>query len=525
MIESLAPIVVFSYNRPDHLCRTLEALAKNDLANQSVLYIYCDGAKPDASDEQKERIAKNREVARSTKGFKEVHVVEREKNVGLKNNIVGAVTEIVNRYGRIITLEDDVVSSVGFLKYMNDALELYKDEEKVMHVSAYFYANKNVLPETFFYRVPYPGGGWGTWKRAWDHYNDDSAALYEYWKTRWDEFNVFGGTSLQRQLEDNFTGRINTWFVKWHAVVLQLGGMTLFPKKALTTNIGFDGSGSNCYVTNKFYIEHPQEHVDVYRIPIIENKKAARIARVFKSGHWYSKRNRMLFLKKITRKWDLLQDCISYVVKEVKWKDRSKYGLWDRTATMMKPVDTSALHNLYLYPYARVQPGLRLISYTGKLIVKKYAVCSANALVITGNHVPTVGIPQFYLGTSHINDKESDIIIEEGAWVGAHTTLLCGAKIGRGAVIGASSLVNKEIPPYAVAVGSPARIIATTFTMEQILEHEKIVFRIEERMSKEDLQELFETHFKGLRAIGTDVIDQGNEEAVKRIIEEIAAYR
>ena len=523
MNENLAPIVVFSYNRPDHLRRTLEALAKNEWADRSVLYVFCDGPKADASPEQKERIARNREVARSITGFRELHVVEREKNVGLKNNIVGAVTEIVNRYGRIITLEDDVVSSVGFLRYMNDALELYKDDEKVMHVSAYFYANKETLPETFFYRVPYPGGGWGTWKRAWDHYSDDSAALYEYWKTRWDEFNVFGGTSLQQQLEDNFTGRINTWFVKWHAVLLQMGGMSLFPKKALTTNIGFDGSGSNCYVTDKFYIEHPLEHVNVYRIPVVENKKAAKIARIFKSGHWYSKRNRVRFLQRITRKWKLLQECISYVVMEVKWKDRKKYGLWDRTATMMKPVDTSALHNLYLYPYSRVQPGLRLISYTGKFIVKKYAVCSANALVITGNHVPTVGIPQYFLGTAHINDKESDIVIEEGAWVGAHATLLRGARIGRGAVIGASSLVNKEIPPYAVAVGSPARIIATTFTKEQILEHEKKIFPVEERMTEEELDVLFDTYFKGLRAIGTDVTDPRDEETIKKISQEIAA--
>lgn len=297
----LAPIVVFSYNRPDHLRRTLEALAKNDLAEQSVLYIYCDGAKADATEEQKQRVAENRRVAHSTTGFKELHVVERERNVGLKDNIIGAVTEIVNRYGCIITLEDDVVSSVGFLKYMNDALEVYKDEEKVMHISAYFYANNKKLPETFFYEVPYPGGGWATWQRAWQYYSDDTAALYDYWKSRWDKFNIYGGTALQRQLEDNYTGKISTWFVKWHAIVLKMGGLTLFPKKSLTTNIGFDGSGTNCYITNKFYIDHLQEYIKVEPIPIKPNRKAARIARVFKNGHWYSKGNRKNLINRIIR--------------------------------------------------------------------------------------------------------------------------------------------------------------------------------------------------------------------------------
>lgn len=224
-----------------------------------------------------------------------------------------------------------------------------------------------------------------------------------------------------------------------------------------------------------------------------------------------------MFWKNIAKKIQSLKEGISYAIMETKWRDRSKYGLWDETATMMKPVDMSALHNLYIHPYARVQPGLRLISYTGKFIVKKFAVCSANALVITGNHVPTVGIPQFFLGTSHINDKEKDIVIGEGAWVGAHTTLLSGAMIGRGAVIGASSMVNKEIPPYAVAVGSPAKVIATTFTLEQVIEHEKKVFPAEERLDEAYLRSLFETQYKGLKAIGTDVINPSDQEAAAHV--------
>lgn len=205
-------------------------------------------------------------------------------------------------------------------------------------------------------------------------------------------------------------------------------------------------------------------------------------------------------------KWSLLKQCISFVVMENKWRDRSKYGLWSETATMHKPVDLSALQNLYLYPYSRVQPGLRFISYSGKLILKPFAAIGADILVVTGNHTPTIGIPQFFLGTSHINDAESDIVIEESAWVGARTTLLKGAKIGRGAVIGACSLVNKEIPPYAVAVGVPAKVIATTFTIDQILEHEAKLFPESMRYSREYLTNLFETQYKGLRSIGTDNI-------------------
>lgn len=297
----LAPVVAFSYNRPDHLRRTLEALSKNDLASESVLYIYCDGPKPDATEEQRQKIIANREVAHAAAGFKEVNVVERDGNFGLKNNIVGAVTEIVNQYGRVVTLEDDVISSVGFLKYMNDALETYQDENQVMHVSAYMYPHKCKLPDTFFYPVPYPGGGWATWRRAWNCYNDNTQELYEYWKDKWDVFDVFGGDYLSKQLKKNLDGSMNTWFVKWHAVMLQKGALSLFPGRSLTNNIGFDDMATHCYVTNKFDVA-PTDYVNVMKLPLQVNKKASRVIYDFYQGHWYNRRRRKALLIRIKQK-------------------------------------------------------------------------------------------------------------------------------------------------------------------------------------------------------------------------------
>ena len=109
-MNNLAPIIVFCYNRPDHLEQTLDALSRNELADQSTLYIYCDGPKDGASEEMRQKIADVRQVARKRQWCKEVHVVEREENVGLMNNIVGAVTEIVNKHGRVLVLEDDMLT-------------------------------------------------------------------------------------------------------------------------------------------------------------------------------------------------------------------------------------------------------------------------------------------------------------------------------------------------------------------------------------------------------------------------------
>lgn len=322
----LAPVVIFAYNRPDHLRRTLDALSKNELAEDSILYIYCDGPKalatsaeiidneiqrsarrvfsgsPEEYNEYCRSIKECLELAQSQTWPKELHVIARETNWGLAKSIVGAVTEIVNHYGRIISLEDDIVTSKGFLRFMNDALEMYKDDDKVMHVSAYMFPHKKRLPQTFFYPVPYPGGGWATWKRAWDFFSDNTKELYDYWSNRWNEFNINGGSFYQKQLEDNLHGRASTWFVKWHAVVLQRGGLTLYPGQSLTTNIGFDSTATNCTPTNRYYIYNLANSVTVSRSPIKINKRCGRVIYDFYQGHWYNRRRRNAFMHRITSK-------------------------------------------------------------------------------------------------------------------------------------------------------------------------------------------------------------------------------
>lgn len=296
-MNNLAPIVVFAYNRPDHLRQTLEALAKNDLASESVLYIYCDGAKKNASVDCKVRISEVRCLAKQQSWAKKTYVIESPYNRGLADSIIGGVTEIVNKYGRVIVLEDDMITSKGFLKYMNDALEIYKDEEKVMHITGYMFPIKKRLPETFFYEVPHCWS-WATWQRAWKYFSNDIDSLYNYWKNDWNTFNHWGEADLQRQLEANYKGTLYTWYVKWHAVVLKMGGLTLWPRKALVYNIGCDGTGENC--SNWHGLDTPSraEYINVEHLDrIAESHRAYRLIKDFNYGHWYNRRRRTAFLK------------------------------------------------------------------------------------------------------------------------------------------------------------------------------------------------------------------------------------
>lgn len=293
---TLAPIILFCYNRPWHVEQTLIALSNNELADQSVLYIYCDGPKENATEEQIEKIKEVRKVVRKENWCKEVYIIEAEKNKGLADSIIGGVTEIVNQYGKVIVLEDDMITSPFFLKYMNNALDLYENEEKVMHITGYMFPINKKLPDSFFYQVPHCWS-WATWKRSWKYFSNDIDELYKYWSKDWKIFNKWGWTDLQEQLEKNYQRTLYTWFIKWHAIVLRMNGLTLYPKMSLVQNIGFDGSGENCSIVTKYDVTLHTNEICLQRIPIKENKRIASYIKIWNSGHWYSKRYRKQWLK------------------------------------------------------------------------------------------------------------------------------------------------------------------------------------------------------------------------------------
>jgi len=112
---SLAPIVLFVYNRLWHTQQTVEALKKNELAEESELFIFSDALK---GKDDNEKIKEVRNYVKTINGFKNVTIVEREENFGLAKSIITGVTEIVNRYDKIIVMEDDVVTLPYFLTFM-----------------------------------------------------------------------------------------------------------------------------------------------------------------------------------------------------------------------------------------------------------------------------------------------------------------------------------------------------------------------------------------------------------------------
>ncbi len=270
-----APILLFVFNRPVHTQKTVEALQHNDLAQQSDLFIFSDGPRH-ARDVQAVESVRN--YIKGVGGFKSVTIIERATNVGLSTSIVGGVTDIINKTGRVIVLEDDLVTSPYFLRYMNDALELYEHETKVISVHGYVYPVKGVLPETFFIKGA-DCWGWATWKRGWDMYQQDGKKLLTQIQSahRTKEFNFDGSYPFTQMLKAQTYGLVNSWAIRWYASAFLSDALTLYPGKSLVSNCGLDDSGTHTGKTSLFDVGVSTTPVQVKRLSVCEDVAAKRI--------------------------------------------------------------------------------------------------------------------------------------------------------------------------------------------------------------------------------------------------------
>ena len=284
----LAPIALFVYNRPWHMRQTIEALQKNELAEASELFIFSDGPKSGAD---KEKVLEAREYIKTITVFKSATLIERERNFGLAQSIITGVTEIINRYGRIIVLEDDMISSPYFLKFMNEALEFYREEEKVVCIHGYIYPIKAKLPETFFL-MGADCWGWATWKRGWDLLEADGKKLLNELKQRHLEkkFDINGAYPYTKMLEDQIRGKNNSWSVLWRASAFLKDRLMLHPGRSLIHNIGTDDSGTHRGKSSIFNTEVSGKPVLIDGIPLEENSY------VYKEFENYLKSKKPLFI-------------------------------------------------------------------------------------------------------------------------------------------------------------------------------------------------------------------------------------
>lgn len=205
--DVFAPILLVFFNRPEHTEGVLNALKKNLLASKSDLIVVSDAPR-NASDEP--LVHRVREICKYQDGFNSIKLIERAQNYGLTRNIIEGVSQVVGEFGRVIVLEDDIVTSEYFLQFMNEALELYKNDAKVASIGAFVPSVSKELPETYFLKGS-DCWGWATWDRAWGKFESSAEKLMKDLKERrlLKEFDWEGRTPNSRIYKDISLGRIN----------------------------------------------------------------------------------------------------------------------------------------------------------------------------------------------------------------------------------------------------------------------------------------------------------------------------
>ncbi len=255
MKPSLAPIILFVYNRPEHTRRTLRSLQTCELAADSELFIFSDAAK---NADSEKAVAEVRKMIHSLKGFKQLSIQERATNLGLANSVIDGVSQVITHYGKAIVLEDDMIFANDFLVFLNEALVAYQSHPKIFSISGYSYPIR--IPDNYtkdVYLLPRASSwGWATWANRWEK-ADWQMKDYSQFRKDGQLQNGFaqGGKDLVYMLIKQQKGMVNSWAVRWSYTHFKHHAYCLFPRISKLQNIGNDKSGTHSPKTSRFETE------------------------------------------------------------------------------------------------------------------------------------------------------------------------------------------------------------------------------------------------------------------------------
>lgn len=251
-----APICLFTYNRLEETKKTIEALKRNFLAAESDLYIFSDGPKNNNISTEIDEV---RSFLKTIIGFKSIKIIESVENKGLANSVITGVTQIIEEHGRIIVLEDDLITTPNFLDFMNQALDYFAVDQNIQSINGFSLYLKRLgfEDETYFQQRPF-SWGWATWEDRWDEKIFDKKLLLNEVKSDkllLKKFKEAFGDDIVKMFMDSITDMNDSWYVRWTYNHFKRNTFSVYPKYSLVENIGFGESGTHCKGINSYKYE------------------------------------------------------------------------------------------------------------------------------------------------------------------------------------------------------------------------------------------------------------------------------
>ena len=243
---SYAPIIIFVYNRADHFTQVYNALSACKEAKESELFVFSDGAKNEAGKEKVNEVRAAVAAVKDAGDFKSVTVTESPVNKGLAASVIAGVTEIINKYGKVIVVEDDCKVSPFFLRFMNEALDYYEFNKKIGSIAGY--TPMIELPIDYksdvFAAYRSCSWTWATWKDRWENVDWELKEIKDF----------YNSPKLIRRLNSNGSDRFirlyrqtkgngSSWSVRFGAHLVKNNLLTIYPRFSYNSNIGCDESG------------------------------------------------------------------------------------------------------------------------------------------------------------------------------------------------------------------------------------------------------------------------------------------
>lgn len=250
MGKSLAPICLFSYNRLEETTKTINALKNNFLASESNLIIFSDGPK-NVRDEI--TVKELRNYLKTISGFNSIEIIESKINKGLANSIIQGVSAVINKHGKVIVLEDDLVSTPNFLDFMNQALDFYRPHKIIQSINGYSLKIDNVK-EVYFHQRTFPWG-WATWEDRWSENSFDLSKIKQQIKLDKKfpkKFNYCCGDDIFKMLKNTIDGKNSSWYSRWVLNHFSNGSYGVYPKSSKIKNIGFGEDATHCVGINTY---------------------------------------------------------------------------------------------------------------------------------------------------------------------------------------------------------------------------------------------------------------------------------